>query len=130
MKRKSKRKSGKKKSSLRKRKSKKFDSGKLISTPKPVVVELKYINTKCPFFKELWKLEGVIEYYTDMSAKDIIKMYIKNNKKEYKNNIVPVAKQKLVEDVNVYIVMNVIVDYEKEGKEEIKNYLITLKDEK
>jgi hypothetical protein len=65
-----------------------------------------------------------------MSAKDIFKMYIKNNKKEYKNNIVPVAKQKLVEDVNVYIVMNEIVDYEKEGKEEIRNYLITLKDEK
>jgi len=132
MKRKSKRKSGgKKKSSLRKRKSKKFDSGKtfskLISTPEPVV-ELKYINTKCPFFKELWKLEGVIEYYTDMSVKDIIKICI-NNKKEYKNNIVPVAKQKLVEDVNVYIVMNEIVDYETE-KEEIKNYLITLKDEK
>jgi hypothetical protein len=113
MKKKSKRKSGKKKSSLRKsikRKSKKFDSGKTFSKVSTPEIKLNYINTDSPFFKELWKLEGVIEYYTDMSAKDIIKMYIKNNKKEYKNNIVPVAKQKLVEDVNVYIVMNEIVE--------------------
>jgi hypothetical protein len=70
----------------------------------------------------LWKLEGVIEYYTDMSAKDIFKMYI-NNKKEYKGKIVPVAKQNLVDDVNVYIDFNNIVDYEQEGKEEIKEYI-------
>ena len=57
-----------------------------------------------------------------MSAKDIFKMYIKN-KKEYKCKIVPVAKQNLVDDVNVYIDFNDIVDYEKEGKEEIKEYI-------
>lgn len=57
-----------------------------------------------------------------MSARDIFKMYIKN-KKEYKCKIVPVAKQNLVDDVNVYIDFNDIVDYEKEGKEEIKEYI-------
>ncbi len=74
----------------------------------------------------MWKLEGVIEYYTDMSTRDIFKMYIKN-KKEYKCKIVPVAKQNLVDDVNVYIDFNDIVDYEKEGKEEIKEYITPLK---
>ena len=57
-----------------------------------------------------------------MSARDIFKMYIKN-KKEYKCKIVPVAKQNLVDDVNVYIDFNDIVDYEKEGKEQIKEYI-------
>ena len=61
-----------------------------------------------------------------MSTRDIFKMYIKN-KKEYKCKIVPVAKQNLVDDVNVYIDFNDIVDYEKEGKEEIKEYITPLK---
>lgn len=135
MKKKSLRKSIKKKSikkkSLKKsikKKSKKFDSGKIFSKVSTDEIKLKHIEIDSPFFKELWKEEGVIEYYTDMSAKDIIKICIKN-KKEYKGNIVPVAKQKLVEDVNAYIDMYHIADYE-ESKEKIIDYLKTLKDEK
>ena len=83
--------------------------------------------------QRLYRLPGVIEYYSGMKNTDIINLFKHKNRndeskkafKEYKEETTVKIKENLSKDVNSYIKNNNIKNLE-EKEEEIKNYILEL----